>query len=283
MTRPQRTIRGPVEFVGRGLFSGVEARLAFRPAEAGRGVVFQRTDLPGAPKVPARLECAADDPLRVTALQKGEARVRMVEHVLAAAFGLGVDNLVIEASAEEMPAGDGSAKTFVEMTRSAGIVEQADAIEVEALPFAVQAGEPGRLIQAAPCAEGLRVSYTLDYGDRFLGTQAVSFLLDEDTFADEVAPARTFVLRPEVEGFLSMGLGGGATPENLVVVEENGGAGGELRFPDECARHKVLDILGDLSLAGRPFAAHVRASRSGHAQNLELAAALRDAWSAKPR
>lgn len=282
MKRQQRTIGGPVEFTGQGLFSGVESSLRLLPACAGQGIVFRRTDLSGAPDIPAELTYAVEDPARVTSLENGVARVRMVEHVLSSAFGLGVDNLLVEVGAEEIPAGDGSASTFVDMIRSAGIVEQTDSVDIEIIRFAIQVGDSYKRMEIVPCAGGRRVSYVLDYGDRFVGTQTVSFLLDERTYVEQVAPARTFVLRPEIEGFLSVGLGGGATAENLVVLEEDGAAEGGLRFPDECARHKIVDILGDLSLAGRPFHGHVRGRRTGHADNLELAAKMRDSWDKEP-
>lgn len=278
MKRPQRTIAGPARMEGRGLFGGARAAVALLPADAGHGICFRRKELEGEPDIPASVAWTVEDPARATTLRRGNARIRMVEHVLSAAFGLGVDNLVIEVDAEEMPAGDGSALAFVELLQSAGIVEQGAEAEIASIPAPILVSRGAAVIEALPADGGLRVACRLDYGERFFGAQEAEFLVDAETYAREIAPARTFVLRPEIEAFLERGMGRGAGPGNLLVVEEDGSITGERRFDNECARHKVVDLLGDLCLAERPFSGSVRGVRSGHAANVELAAKLAAAW-----
>jgi len=198
----------------------------------------------------------------------------MVEHLLSAAYGLGVDNLTVEAWGDELPVGDGSAMTFVELILKGGVAEQRAACEVLAPAAAVSVSEGEATLEALPYAEGLRVTYTLDYKGRFLGRQTLTVDVTEASYLAEIAPAKTYVLRPEIQAFLDMGMGRGATDENILIVEESGAVIGKPRFDDECVRHKIVDILGDLCLVRRPLRAHVVGRRSGHAANHLLAARL---------
>jgi len=271
LNRRQRTIGRSAVLAGVGLFAGREARLRLAPALENTGVVFRRVDLPGQPVVPALAEFAAGEEARTTTLRRGEASVRMVEHVLSAAHGLGVDNLTVELDGEETPAGDGSALCYVDLIRSVGIVEQgAERVAFRpARPLHASHGEAS--VAFAPFDGGLRVTYTMDYGLSPLGARTVTVDVDEKTYVEQIAPARTYVLRSEIAGLLQRGLGKGASLDNVLIVEEDGSISGEKRFADELARHKIVDLLGDLFLSGLRLQGHIKAYRSGHALNLSLA------------
>jgi UDP-3-O-acyl N-acetylglucosamine deacetylase len=275
VSNKQCTIAEEVVVSGTGLFFGRPVKVRFLPAPAGHGVVFERADLPSRPRVAAKVE-NVPSAQRWTALKQGEAEVRMVEHVLAALAGLGIDNCLVQADAVEMPAGDGSALCFVSPLLNAGIVEQ-DVPSRRLTPEStLGVADKDVALVALPQPGRLSVTYVLDYGRHFIKSQALTMEIDRDTFVREIAPARTYVLRPEVDAFVKSGMGRGATPENTVVLEEDGRLSVEPRFPDECARHKILDLVGDLYLAGGPLHARVLGYKSGHAANVRLARAIRD-------
>jgi len=281
VSEPQHTLAQEAIVEGVGLFLGLPARVRLMPAEPNTGVVFVRADLPGAPRVEAR---AANVPpaQRWTALQKGGAEIQMVEHVLSALAGLGVDNVVIECNAAEMPCGDGSAQTWVAPILKAGLREQNVPRRRLRVERPVVITDKDVALTAAPLPEGLLITYVLDYGRMFVKSQTHTVLLDRETFIREIAPARTYVLRPEVDAFIKMGMGRGATPENTVVLEPDGSCSVPLRFPDECARHKVLDMIGDLSLAGAPLCGRFVGYKSGHGTNVRLARALAEGAQGEP-
>src|SRR5262245_38668497 len=277
MARAQRTVQKEGAVRGVALHSGVQGNVRVRPAPADAGVVFVRVDLPGAPRIPAAVAHLSTQSRRTALVGEGGAEVHTVEHFLACCHGLRIDNLVVETTAAEMPGLDGSGEEWVKLLRSLGVAEQRATrreITVEE-PVAVAAG-PDVSLAAFPYERGLKVSYTLDYAHPFLGVQHVAFDLSEDVFAEQIAPARTFVLEAEAEGLRKAGLGRGATLENTLVVGEAGVVGNAPRWPDEFARHKVLDLLGDLFLVGADVRGHVLAHRSGHAANLRLASRLVD-------
>ena len=276
MASMQRTIENEVSLSGVGLFGGEPVTIRCRPAPPDHGVVFVRTDISGSPAVPASVE-AVPARARYTFLRQRAAEVRVVEHLLAALAGLGIDNMVVEIDAPEMPVADGSARCFVDLFQKAGIVSQkaTRAPFVVTLPMSATDGDA--TLVALPHDRGLLISYTLDYGDRFVRSQSFTVEVTEENFIEQIAPARTYVLRPEIEGFLAQGLGKGATEDNLLVLEEDGGYTGKPRFPDECARHKILDLIGDLFLAQAQLQARVVGYRSGHATNATLARAVHEA------
>ena len=209
--------------------------------------------------------------------------VHTVEHVLAALYGLGIDNAVIELSAPEPPAGDGSSKAFVELARQAGIKEL-DADRTEFTPNeTVEVGdekvsikiEPFDGAQGRPADGGLVVSYTLDYGVPFMPRTTVEFAVTPENFENQIAPARTFCLEKEAQMLQAMGFGKGANTQNTLVVSPDGPLENTLRFDDEYARHKLLDVVGDLAVTGLRLNARVTAIKSGHSQNQQVAKALR--------
>ncbi len=276
MPRKQRTVKRHGEIGGIGLHSGREAMLHIEPAEAGTGITFVRTDLEGEPRIAAKAENLRDERRRTALVGERGADVHTVEHFLACCTGLGLDNLIVKISGPECPGLDGSAKEFLAMLEELGTVDQ-DA-ERETLqvshPVAVEAGNGASLV-AFPAKDGLTVSYTLDYGHAYLDTQHFSVRVDADTFKREVAGARTFCLESEAEALRAANLGMGASYENTLVVGEEGVIDNTLRWPDEFARHKTLDLLGDLFLLGADLHGHVVAYRSGHAANIDLVNALR--------
>lgn len=271
--RRQRTLARSVEFADTALFSGQKVKVRLLPAGADTGVVFVRTDLDGSPRIPATAEFVSSTTRR-TALKKGQAEVSTVEHLLAACSGARIDNMIIEIDGSEVPNTDGSARGFYEKIKGAGAVEQ----EAERAsfyvkdPISVQDGDVAMI--ALPFEHGLSVSYTLDYNSPLIATQSFTANIDEEVFAREIAPARTFCLSTEVEELRKRGLGRGATYQNTLVVSEKGVIDNELRFPDEFARHKVLDVLGDLFLLGADLYARVVAVKSGHSLNVRLAREL---------
>jgi UDP-3-O-[3-hydroxymyristoyl] N-acetylglucosamine deacetylase / 3-hydroxyacyl-[acyl-carrier-protein] dehydratase len=278
LKRLQRTIETPVELSGIGVNSGEEVTVTFKPSPAGSGIRFVRTDLPGRPEIPATPDCATSR-LRRTALRKGEpptggAEVQLVEHVLATCYGMRVDNVIIEVSGLEMPVGDGSASIYVDALEEAGIVEQDKPRRevIVAEPISIAAKDASLI--ALPSEDGLRISYTLDYRPT-IQPQYSSWRIGPDVFRDDLAPARTFCLEEEIEELRSRGMGKGATYLNTLVIGRDGPIENTLRFEDEACRHKVLDIIGDLCLAGVDINAHIIGVKSGHALNARLAERIR--------
>jgi UDP-3-O-acyl N-acetylglucosamine deacetylase len=259
-----------------GFVTGARARVRFRPAPADAGVVFVRTDLPGPPAaVPARVG-AVTDTRRRTTLGPAAAGVTLVEHVLAALAGLRIDNCVVEIDGPEPPGLDGSALGYVAALTAAGVVAQAARRPVLGVDQPLVLRRDGATIAVHPAdGPGLRVSYLLDYGPVGpIPRQVVTLDLTPDTFAREVTAARTFVLESEAAALKAQGVGRHLSPKDVVVFGPRGPIDNALRAADEPARHKVLDLVGDLSLCGFDLAGHVVAYRSGHALNVELAAAL---------
>jgi UDP-3-O-[3-hydroxymyristoyl] N-acetylglucosamine deacetylase/3-hydroxyacyl-[acyl-carrier-protein] dehydratase len=267
--RPQQTIRTPVELSGVGIHSGARVRLVLKPASPDTGVLFERVDLADTPQVPARAESIAPNALRRTTLRSGEAEVDTVEHLLAACHGLGIDNLRVEIEGPEVPAGDGSARPFVEVLLSAGLVEQKAHKKELVLEEPIFVRERGVTLVALPQEEGLTIEYVADFGSPTIPPSSFVYRLDRADFVETIAPARTFCLASEIDELKGRGLGKGANSENTIVLGGNGETP-PLRFRDEHVRHKVLDLLGDLFLVGADLQAHVIATRSGHGTNALL-------------
>ena len=271
MKQTQHTIGRSVSFSGVGLHTGQKTTLTFHPAEPNSGLSFERTDLPGKPRIPVRPESACYDPAsgRRTIRRANGGEVHTVEHVLAAVSGMGVDNLRIEIDGMEAgePA-DGSALPFAQLLMEAGFVDQKVARRFMRIPEPVSLQQGNIEILGIP-HEGLRISFLIEYDSPVVGTQHASFDITPDTFLREIAPARTFVMNKDVKALQAQGLIKGGSLENAIVVTETGLLNETpLRFRDEFVRHKVLDLLGDLSLLGRPLKGQVLARRSGHATNV---------------
>lgn len=270
MKRNQHTIGKDVKYKGLGLHSGMPVTMTMHPAAPGTGIIFKRSDLPGGPEVPAQSRYITNT-LRATTLEKGEAKVFTVEHVLSALSALQIDNCVIEMDSPEPPVGDGSAKTFCDMVQEAGIETQDEMIPILTLDTSAAVYEDNKFITALPY-DGLRITFTSINPHPLLGTQMRDVVIDHDSYMKEIAPARTIGFTWELEAMRKMGLGKGGTLENAVVYSETECLS-QLRFPDELVRHKILDILGDISLVG-PLHAHIIAVLGSHKLNAELSEKL---------
>jgi UDP-3-O-[3-hydroxymyristoyl] N-acetylglucosamine deacetylase/3-hydroxyacyl-[acyl-carrier-protein] dehydratase len=245
--------------------------MQFQPAEPDTGIVFERSDLADRPAIPARIAHVVPSQRRTT-VQNGTAQVEMIEHVMAALAGMRIDNCRIEIDAPECPGCDGSSSPFVEALATAGTVEQdrpRQALVVER-SFTVREGDA--IMAAHPgSADGLMLSYHLDYGpDSVITSQ--SFLIDVNplSFRRDLAGCRTFLLESEAQALRAAGIGARATPADVLIFGRDGVIDNTLRFPDECARHKVLDMVGDLALLGMDLQGFVVAHRSGHHTNATL-------------
>lgn len=278
ITRSQRTLAGAVEFAGRGLHSGEPVRVRVLPAPEDTGVEFVRTDLADSLPIPAHIRYYSNKERR-TRLERGGHHVDTIEHLLATCSGLQVDNLRVEMSGPEMPGLDGSAKTLVELFAQAGMVEQRAPARAFRLEEPVFVREDGATLVALPAEHpGLSVQYIASFNDPEVQGGSYHVQVTPESFAREIAPARTFCLASEVELLQAAGLGKGATRENTVVL---GDPATVLRMPGEPVRHKLLDLLGDLHLLGAGLEAHLIATRSGHRTNAELVRRLHDLMEAQ--
>jgi UDP-3-O-acyl N-acetylglucosamine deacetylase len=206
-----------------------------------------------------------------TQIVRGPASVHLIEHVMSALAGLAVDNCTVVVSAEELPGMDGSSRDFVAAIDRAGIVEQNAAVDPITVSETVRVGDAVSWIEAGPPRfAGLSIEYLLDYGPGPIGRQCLDIDITPAAYRSELSSARTFISTDDAARFRAAGLGATVSPGDIVVFSAEGPIGTELRWPDECVRHKVLDAVGDLALAGRPLHAHVRAFRSGHALNAGL-------------
>lgn len=261
----QKTIRQPVSVSGIGLHSGKPVHLRIAPAPPNSGIVFHVVGHPD--PIPAAPESVVDSHYRTTIGRNG-VRVQTVEHLLAAAAGLGIDNLDVTVDGAEIPATDGSAKPFVALLTAAGRTSQSAPRRRIVIPHPIHVGSGGRWIQIAP-SDTFRISYTLDHEHPAIGTLALSCVPSERTFIEEFAPARTYGLLKDLGTLRRNGLARGGSLENAVVVGQRGVLNG-LRYRDEFVRHKVLDLIGDLALLGRPVVGHVIARNAGHDLNFQL-------------
>lgn len=269
-TRQQKTLSKPVVVSGIAMFCDADVRVSFLPAPADSGIVFERTDLPGSPRIPAGIESLWSCHRR-TGLATAGASVAMVEHALAALAGLQIDNCLIQVDGPELPGLDGSSLEYVDRMLVAGLVDLSTKAHRFPLPeLKVEADH-----SAAPSITALHdptghltIRYSLDYGAASpITRQETAFCITPEVFAREIAPARTFVLESEVAGLKKQGYGKRMTARDLLVFGRTGVIDNRLRFPDECARHKILDCLGDFALLGQPLSGLIHARQSGHELN----------------
>jgi UDP-3-O-[3-hydroxymyristoyl] N-acetylglucosamine deacetylase len=272
----QRTLRRQISCAGIGLHSGTKVTLTLRPAPADTGIVFRRTDL--AIDIPATVAHVTNIQY-ATVLGRDGATVETVEHLLAALTCAGVDNVIVELSQREVPIMDGSSAPFLYLIQEAGVKKLSAARQyIKVLrPITVTSGDKRAAIYPS---DHFKVSYTISFDHPLLRHQSRTTRITEQTFAEEIASARTFGFLKEVEWLRQQGLALGGSLENAVVIGDTGVLNA-LRFEDEFVRHKILDAVGDLTLLGRPVLGHVVAHRAGHALHTNLAARLleeRDAW-----
>ena len=270
MKRLQHSIKKTVVYKGNGLHSGIPVTLTMHPAAPGTGIIFRRIDLPNQPEVPAHINYVTNT-LRATTLERNLAKVFTVEHILSGLYALQIDNCIIEMDSPEPPVGDGSSKVFVDLILEAGIETQKEEIEVFELPHSVSVYEEDKFIAALPY-KGLRVTFTSVNPHPLLGTQVMDLEITSNSYIKEISSARTIGFTKEIETMRKMGLGLGGTLENAVVYSEKDCLS-KPRWSDELVRHKILDILGDVSRVG-PFNAHIIAVLGSHKLNADLSAKL---------
>lgn len=303
----QRTIRKPVSYSGVGLHTGNRCTMTFRPAEVNHGIRFRRMDLGGSPEIPADIDHVVDIS-RGTTIAVGDARVHTVEHVLAAIVGLQIDNIIIDLDSNEPPVGDGSAKPYVDVLLKGGFEKQDSPKDYLIIDQTISYSSDDKMVDiVALPTDDFRVTVMVDYHNPALGSQHTGLFSLEKEFVEEFAPARTFCFLHEVEELHLQGLIKGGNLDNAIVIvdreiDQKGlkrlakklgikesvilGSNGildnkHLRFKNEPARHKLLDVIGDLALIGVPLKAQILAARPGHASNIEFAKKIRKLYQQK--
>jgi len=273
----QQTIRTSISAKGVGLHTGHPVTITFKPLGPDMGAIFQRVDLPGKPMIKADINAllAGKKSPRRTTLSFSDASVQTIEHVTAAFAGLGIDNVLVELDNDEVPGLDGSARSFADLIKKAGIV----ALGVPRRVFKVKAPlyvhDEDSTIVILPCAD-FKISYTLSYSQPALGDQFLELTMAPDVFERELIGARTFCLAEEADALVKEGLGKGANYENTLVVGKGGIEKNTLRYEKEFIRHKIVDLIGDFYLLGMPIKGHVIAVKSGHTLNTRILEKMRD-------
>ncbi len=280
----QKTIKSEGKVQGRGLFGGEDAKVVLRPAPADSGVVFVRTDIPEAVRISAVAPNLAERSRRTT-IKKGSVSIETVEHCLAAISAMEVDNLTVEVNGSELPAPDCSCAEYFKVLKRAGVVEQQVSRKefVISEPISISAGDAS--IYALPYSNGgLNITYDLDYGGHTgIGRQIFSCRLTPESFEKNLAQARTFLLEAEAKQFQARGMGTHVSPRDILVIDSDGPIKNSYRFPDECVRHKIVDLIGDLTLVGRAVRGRIVAYKSGHSLNQKLVRKLYEAAQQRER
>ncbi|MBN2293236.1 MAG: UDP-3-O-[3-hydroxymyristoyl] N-acetylglucosamine deacetylase [Pirellulales bacterium] len=272
--RFQSTVGDTAAVEGFGYWTGRDIRVEFRPAEPDTGIVFVRRDLSGNPRIAAVVENRVDTPLR-TSLRVGEACVDMVEHILSSLGGLDIDNCEVWVDQPEMPGCDGSSLPFVAAIDSVGrVLQDSPRKQIDVTGYLCDCEGPAR-IEARPNAGGdLQLEYHLDYPGTAIGRQHYKLTITPENFRRELAPSRTFLLREEAERLQTQGLGRRASFRDLLVYDQRGPIDNVLRFENECVRHKLLDLVGDLTMVGGSLSGTFSAWRSGHHLNARMVRTL---------
>ena len=263
----QKTIAREIMYSGIGLHSGAEVKMKLSPAPVDTGIVFIRTDLPNKPRIKA-IASNVTSTLRATTIGDGEIKVFTIEHLMSALFASDIDNCYTELDNDEPPVADGASEVFTKLLSEAGSVEQDKMRQEIVIKKVYRIDDKERFVMVVPY-DGFRVSFTSLNPHPLIGTQYYDFTFDIDAYKQEIAPARTIAYEKEVEALHKMGLGLGGNLENVIVYNDEGWMN-KLRYADELVRHKILDIIGDLRLAG-VLKAHVIAVKSGHELNTKLA------------
>ncbi len=273
--RNEHTIANCCQVDGRGYWSGQKVRVRMYPASVGTGLVMVRTDLVEKPMLQVGLATRQEHQLR-TVLASGQAKFAMVEHLLASLYALEIDNCVIEVNAEELPGLDGSAAAYVDALRSAGLVIQAAARKQLIVDRTVRVGTAASWLEVSPThGQASQFEYVLDYGpDSPIRAQTFRSTIGPHEFSTQIAPARTFVTSEQVQQLRAAGVAEHVSPQDLLVFDQAGPVQNRLRFDDECARHKLLDLVGDLSLINCEFIGRIVSHRGGHALNAVMAKKL---------
>ncbi len=274
-SRNEHTIATTCEISGRGYWSGREVRVCIDPASAGTGIQLVRDDLPGAPTCPASIDYRLDAALR-TNLIHGDAKFQMVEHLLAALTAMEIDNCIVAIDGEEFPGLDGSSAAYVEALRGAGLIIQARAKHRLVVTETIRIEEQGCWLEASPTTDGRAYyEYRLSFDDPTpIAAQTFGLFLTPYQFIRDVSRARTFVTESQASQIRSSGLAAHVTNQELLVIGSNGPIDNTLHYPNECARHKTLDLIGDLALAGIDLVGRFVSFRGGHNLNGKMAKRL---------
>ena len=271
----QTTIKSTVKFSGISLHHGIDANISFCPAPADYGICFKRKDLENSPCVEASLD-NVHSLTRGTTISKNGITIHTIEHIMAALLGMGIDNVSVEMDASEPPLGDGSSLPFVQMIKKAGTVSLKKERKILELKEPLWLYEDDSSIVALPY-DGFKISFTLSYKNTKLGDQFIAYDINSDNFLEGIASARTFCFYDEVEQLMDLGLIKGGSLDNAVVVTKDAILSKEeKRYNDECVRHKLLDVMGDLYLLGAPLKAHIIAIKSGHSLNVNFAKKIKN-------
>jgi len=265
----QHTIKKEIAITGIGLHTGRNVNIRFKPAGVNSGISFIRTDMPGHPRTKADLKNVSGT-VRGTNL----GGINTVEHVLSALFALSITNIEIEIDGPEPPALDGSSKQYCELIAKAGIANQSSEAKCIELSEPLFVAEDGKCLIAVP-SDRFKVSFMINYPSGFIGTQFYKFELNSRKYVKDIAPARTYGFIDEIEALKKQGLALGANEKNAIAIAKDGYIT-QLRFKDELVRHKILDLIGDLSLLGAEIKAHIIGVRSGHGLNIKLAKKLEE-------
>lgn len=270
-SRQQATIEHPVTVSGFGYWSGKDVRVQFRAAPAGTGIVFVRQDIDGNPAIPASVAYRADMPLR-TSLCMDNHRIEMIEHIMSALAGLQIDNCQVWVDSVEMPGLDGSCLDFVRALEKAGRVTQEAVRNRLVVRSSLRVENKNGWIEVTPSLDQTtKLKYSLDFSSEpAIGQQEFEFQMGTQDFSTEVAPARTFITAQVAEQLKAKGMGERVSYSDLLVFDKKGPIENQLRFSNECARHKLLDLVGDLSLAGFDTIGNIHSCRGGHALNAKL-------------
>jgi UDP-3-O-[3-hydroxymyristoyl] N-acetylglucosamine deacetylase len=275
----QRTLKNVIRATGVGLHTGEKVYMTLRPAAVDTGIVFRRVDLSPAVEIRSSCENVGDTRLSTT-LVKGNVRIATIEHLLSAIAGLGIDNAYVDLSAPEVPIMDGSSAPFIYLVQEAGVKVLSEPRRYLKVTEPVTLTRGDKQITLYP-SDQFKVTYTISFDHPLLRHQTRTMVVNEDTFIDEIAPARTFTFLKEVEMLRQNGLALGGSLDNAIVIGDTGVLNSSLRFEDEFVRHKILDLVGDFALLGHPIVAHAVVHRGGHALHTAMAAELleqRNAW-----
>ncbi|HMO14866.1 MAG TPA: UDP-3-O-acyl-N-acetylglucosamine deacetylase [Pirellulaceae bacterium] len=268
--RHQRTLAGPITIKGRGYWSGLNVQVLLKPANVNTGIVFHRPDLPDCPALTARVSNRVSCNLR-TVLANGHVRIEMIEHLMAALAGMAVDNCEVWIDRDELPGLDGSAKAYVDEIRRVGVVSQQALREKLIVTHTIRMGDQHRWVEARPCLNRCQLEYHLEFQDcQFIGKQSINIEMTPESFEQQIASARTFIRESDALKLRDSGLCQHVAYADLLVFGANGLIDNELRFQDECVRHKVLDFYGDLALAPFDLVGHFVGFRSGHELHTQL-------------
>jgi len=274
----QRTLRRSISCAGIGLHSGRKVTLSLKPASADSGIWFRRSDLGGV-ELPATVQHVGGIHY-ATGLTRDAVKVDTVEHLLAALVSLGIDNVVVELNSPEVPIMDGSAAPFIYLIQEAGVRELGARRRYLKVLRPISLSRGDKRIALYP-SDHFKVTYSIAFDHPLLRHQSRTLRISPESFVEEIAPARTFTFLKEVEMLRQQGLALGGSLENAVVIGDTGVLNSGLRFDDECVRHKILDVIGDMALVGHPMIGHLVAHRGGHALHTAFAAQVReetDAW-----